>query len=48
MYLVEFGYLTTAAVAQHLKVKIPHERAVKQYEKDLDSGELKRQIEKEI
>lgn len=36
------------ALARHLKVKIPRERAAKLYEKDLDSSDLKRQIEKEI
>lgn len=36
------------AVAQHFKVKVPHPQAAKNYEKDFDSGALKRQIEKEI
>ena len=35
-------------VAKHLKVKIPNERAERRYEQELDSGALKRQIEKEI
>ncbi|MEK7460827.1 MAG: DUF1003 domain-containing protein [Patescibacteria group bacterium] len=35
-------------IAKHLKVKIPHAQAARNYEKDLDSGALKRQIEKEI
>ncbi len=36
------------ALARHLQVKIPHPQTAKNYEQDLDSGELKRQIEKEI
>ena len=35
-------------IAKHFKVNIPNERAEKKFERDLDSDELKRQIEEEI